>query len=216
MGVARSFYRIYHLNLLAYGEQHTILGEIYRDPSLLNIKVFSTGYNLALRLNLPLAQRTQLLQELADTPSGEVMFGQIDMTNIVDTKADLAIPNVLPEIQAGVKTESLVSFHYTGVKSKRIGSNELLALEEALHTAMQQNTDDYRNYVKHNLIATKLFYAEEVVFHLKKNVTVSADVTTAVEAVGGSVKVDVQGETTIRYNQADCPFAALLVKPVQF
>lgn len=216
MGAARRFFKIYGLNLLAYGEQHTILGEIYRDPSLLNIKVFSTGYNLAMRLNMPPAQTAQLLQDLANTSSGAVMFGQIDMTSLVAAQADLAIPNVLPALQASVKIEDLVSFHFANVVAKRVGNTELLALEAALHNAMQQNTDDYRNYVKHNLIATKLFYAQEVVLHLKSGVNVSAEATTAIEAVKGSVTVSAEGDTTIRYNQADCPFAAMLVKPANF
>ncbi|MBC8083427.1 MAG: hypothetical protein H7Z21_09465 [Hymenobacter sp.] len=212
----KEFRRQYSAELLTHAPSDLLLGELYEWKGLFTRRLDPTGQNLIDHLDLDRATREDLRQRLAAVPAVPATFAQIDLKNDLQTNADLQLSNLPAPLAASLSVEKIQKFEFGGVVSRRLNGELRIELRQHLDRLKERNQQKYRQVLRHAQVADSVFYAGAVLIQLESTTSLSVEAEEALKKISGKAEFINAKTQQITFGQADCPFAAELVKGKDF
>ena len=211
MSTLSLFSRYYNAEILRRSGGNSRLGDLYDWAGIFNQRLKPVGFNVIDFVEADMVARIKWRADADAAPLFPANFVDIiDMTKNLSVGVKPDLPNLPVELAAELTTKKVLNFQFEGVVQRTMPEEQGIALRLLIEQFKGAQSAEYHKRLRPYDLAVTLYYAQKVVLRLDTSQHVSVAATTAVENIGGTVKVDAAGHQELRFSRSDIPFAVTL------
>ena len=203
----KEFRRQYSAELLPSSASNYSVGDIWDRVGLWG-RLIAENNNISY-----VCGNDQLAKQLEAIEKVKANFPDIDLTHDINEDASVDIPSINVSVEQALKVQKVERMIIKGVSSKNALNGYYSRIYDAVEILKKENFDKYKKLIRTKEIVTALFYAENVVIEISKQVeNRDAFELEVKEIFNVEAKVNFESDDKILITIAnpDCPFAAQL------
>jgi len=203
----KEFRRQYAAELLPSSAANYAVGDLWDRVGLWG-RLIAENNNISYVCN-----NEALAKQLESIQKVKANFPDIDITQDINEDVSAAIPSIGVSVEQSLQVQKIERMIIKGVSAKNALNGYYSRMYDAVENLKKDNFDKYKRLIRTKEIVTALFYAENVVIEISKQVDNQVAFELAMKEVfNAAAKVNFESEHKILITIAnpDCPFAAQL------
>jgi hypothetical protein len=203
----KEFRRQYSAELLPSSAANYAVGDLWDRVGLWG-RLIAENNNISYVCN-----NESLAKQLESIQKVKANFPDIDITQDINEDASAAIPSIGVSVEQALQVQKVERMIIKGVSAKNTLNGYYSRMYDAVEILKKENFDKYKRLIRTKEIVTALFYAENVLIEISKQVENQEAFALEMKTVfNAPVKVNFESDNKILITIAnpDCPFAAQL------
>jgi len=203
----KEFRRQYSAELLPSSAANYAVGDLWDRVGLWG-RLIAENNNISYVCN-----NESLAKQLESIQKVKANFPDIDITQDINEDASAAIPSIGVSVEQALQVQKVERMIIKGVSAKNALNGYYSRMYDAVEILKKENFDKYKRLIRTKEIVTALFYAENVLIEISKQVENQEAFALEMKTVfNAPVKVNFESDNKILITIAnpDCPFAAQL------
>jgi hypothetical protein len=203
----KEFRRQYAAELLPSSAANYAVGDLWDRVGLWG-RLIAENNNISYVCN-----NESLAKQLESIQKVKANFPDIDITQDINEDASAAIPSIGVSVEQALQVQKVERMIIKGVSAKNTLNGYYSRMYDAVEILKKENFDKYKRLIRTKEIVTALFYAENVLIEISKQVENQEAFALEMKTVfNAPVKVNFESDNKILITIAnpDCPFAAQL------